>query len=503
MKKQLFLTGILLLVLQSITFGQKPKKILIRHADLLRSEVWGDTTVNILSGNVCLEHEGALMYCDSAYRYDEPNSFDAFGNIHIHVKDSMDIFGEVLYYDGNLKLAELHYQVRLVDKSTTLYTEHLYYDRVIKMAHYPDSGRIVDKKNILTSTNGNYYSEPRLFQFRHNVVLKNPDYVLTSDSLDYSSATKRALVIGPTEIKGKEKYVYAELGWYDTERERSSLKKNVFVRNKDRTLKADSVYYRDKPGFARAFRNITVHDTTKRILLKGDFAEYDDSLRYVFVTQKAIAISYEPNKPDTLYLHADTLRLIYDSAQNARWFFAWNHVKFFRNDIQGMCDSLVYYHPDSVITMYGQPTIWRDSTQLTADSIRIWTSQQRPDSMYLYNSAFIIQWDDSATFNQMKGRDMKAYFEEGELRKVFIMGNAETVYYLREDDRSLIGINNTSSSNILLWVKDNKLTDVIYLQSPEGAAYPPDQFPEDKKELKGFEWRWQRRPAAPMEVFNW
>jgi hypothetical protein len=504
MKKFFPLLLILLFMFPLGLWAQKKKLVLIRQADLLRSEVWGDTTVNILVGRVILEHDGALMYCDSAYRYEEINSFDAFGNIHIHVRDSLDLYSDVLFYDGNTKLAEMHYNVRLVDKTTTLFTEHLFYDRVIKRAHYPDSGRIVDKDNVLTSRNGYYFTEPRIFQFRHQVKLKNPDYVLTGDSLDYSAGSKTAFVKGPTEIVGKEKYIYTEDGWYDTRTETASLKTKVFIRNKDRTLTADSVFYRDKPGFARAFRKITAHDTTRRVILKGDFAEYNDSLGYVFVTQNALALYYEKNKPeDTLYLHADTLHLTFDTAREARWFYAWKHVKFFRNDLQGMCDSLVYYHPDSVFTMYGQPTLWRDSVQLTSDSIRVWTSNQRPDSMYMFNSAFIIQLDDSLNFNQMRGRDMKAYFKEGDLRKVVITGNAETIYYLREDDGNLIGINNTAASNMYMWIEKNEVTDIIYQVNPEGATYPRSQLPADKQKLKGFEWRWERRPAQPMEVLKW
>lgn len=435
-------------------WAQKKKLVLIRQADLLRSEVWGDTTVNILVGRVILEHDGALMYCDSAYRYEEINSFDAFGNIHIHVRDSLDLYSDVLFYDGNTKLAEMHYNVRLVDKTTTLFTEHLFYDRVIKRAHYPDSGRIVDKDNVLTSRNGYYFTEPRIFQFRHQVKLKNPDYVLTGDSLDYSAGSKTAFVKGPTEIVGKEKYIYTEDGWYDTRTETASLKTKVFIRNKDRTLTADSVFYRDKPGFARAFRKITAHDTTRRVILKGDFAEYNDSLGYVFVTQNALALYYEKNKPeDTLYLHADTLHLTFDTAREARWFYAWKHVKFLETTYRACAILWSIIIPILFsLCMGNQPCgeIPFNSHPTVSGSGLL---NQRPDSMYMFNSAFIIQLDDSLNFNQMRGRDMKAYFKEGDLRKVVITGNAETIYYLREDDGNLIGINNTAASNMYMWIE--------------------------------------------------
>ncbi len=497
-----FLINFILLCVHTSSAQQK-RKILIKKADILISEEWQDTTVNLLRGNVILEHEGALMYCDSAFLYEQLNSFDAFGNIHINVSDTLNLFGDVLFYDGNTRIAEVHYNVRLIDKTTTLYTQHLFYDRNLEIGHYPDSGRIVDKDNTLTSRNGYYFSRPREYRFRENVVLQNPDYILVTDTLDYDTKTRIAYVKGPSTITGKERYVYAEDGWYDTQNEIVSLKTHVFMRNKDRTLKADSVFYNDKISFGRAFRNVIGHDTTYRVILNGDFAEYSDSLGYVFFTQKARALYYEEKDIDTLYIHADTLRLTFDTAQQAKIFYAFNHTKFYRSDIQGMSDSMIYNYPDSMFILYKVPVLWQDSNQMTADSIKMWISNQKIDSMTMYNTAFIIQRDDSGAFNQMRGRDMFAYFVDGEMRKVIVKGNSETVYYLREEDGTLTGINLAVSSNMILLIKDNELTDIIYLKEPEGGTYPEKQFPADRLKLKGFEWYDQSRPRKPEDIFIW
>lgn len=481
--------------------AQQKKRVLIKKADLLVSEEWNDTTVNVLKGNVIFEHDGALMYCDSAYMYEKQNSFDAFGKVHINVNDSLNIYGDLLYYDGNTRLAELHYDVRLVDKTTTLYTQHLYYDRNLKRAHYPDSGRIVDGDNRLTSRNGYYFTEPRLFEFRNNVVLVNPDYTLVTDTLDYFSGTKVAFIKGPTTITGNERFVYAEDGWYDTRHEIVSLKHKVFIRNKDRTLSADSVYYRDKPAFGQAFRNVVAQDTTRKIIMTGEFSEYSDTLGYVYFTGMARALLYD--KTDTLFLHADTLRLTFDTAREARYFYAYNKAKFYRNDLQGMSDSMVYYYPDSTLALYKLPVLWSDSSQMTADSIRMWIANQQADSMYMYGSAFIAQQDGSETFNQMRGRNMQAYFRDGNLRKVTITGNAESVYYIREEDGSLTGINFTVASNMYMLLENSKVTDIIYLVNPEGGTYPDAKFPADKRKLKGFEWFGNRRPLHRDDIFRW
>ena len=153
--------------------------------------------------------------------------------------------------------------------------------------------------------------------------------------------------------------------------------------------------------------------------------------------------------------------------------------------------------------LYKVPVLWQDSNQMTADSIKMWISNQKIDSMTMYNTAFIIQRDDSGAFNQMRGRDMFAYFVDGEMRKVIVKGNSETVYYLREEDGTLTGINLAVSSNMILLIKDNELTDIIYLKEPEGGTYPEKQFPADRLKLKGFEWYDQSRPRKPEDIFIW
>lgn len=492
---------ILLLFASIASFAQEKKRILIKHADVLISESNDTLDVNIVKGNVIFEHDTALLFCDSAYMYESTNSLDAFGNVHINLNDSLDLYGDVLFYDGNAKLAEFHYNVELIDKKTTLFTEHLYYDRNINRAHYPDSGRIVDGRNKLTSKTGYYFSKPREFQFKNDVELKNPDYTMNSDTLVYHATPKIAFIKGPTHINGKDRYLYAEDGWYDTQQEISQLRKNVFARNKDRTLSSDSLYYRKEGRFSKAFRNVILHDTTKKVTLTGQKAEYFEAGGYAWVTDSAQALFVD--KDDTLFLHADTLRITFDTARVAKYFYAFNKAKFYRKDMQGMCDSVVYSHHDSTITMYKQPVLWSDQNQLTADSITMYIANRQIDSMALFNTAFIAQQDDTASFNQVKGRDMRAFFAENKLQRIIVKGNSESVYYVREEDKNLIGINNTIASNMQLIVVDNKINEIYYYTQPEGGLYPKKDYPADKLTLKGFMWHGKNRPLSRLDIFKW
>ncbi|MDO9510361.1 MAG: OstA-like protein [Bacteroidales bacterium] len=500
MNQQKFTILLIMCLLSLGLQAQKKKRILLKGADLMISESRAGQDISILRGNVIFEHDTAMLFCDSAYMYDATNSLDAFGNVRVKLNDSLNLYGDVLFYDGNLRLAEVHQNVRLVDRSSTLYTQHMYYDRVIRRGHYPDSGRIVDGENILTSKLGYYYSDRREYLFRDNVILTNPDYVMRSDTLVYNTQSKTAFIHSPTTITGKEKHMYAEKGWYNTHLDISKLRKNVFIQNKDRTLKADSIFYREDGKYARAYSRVVMHDTTKNIFLKGDFAEYFERNGYTYVTDSAQAIFVE--KSDTLYMHADTLRLTFDSTKTARKFYAFNGVRFYRTDLQGISDSLVWTYSDSTVNMYGLPVIWSDEHQLTSDSIRMFINNQKIDSMLMFNSAFIIQMDDSNSFNQVKGRNMKGYFNDGKIYRFDVKGNAETVYYVREEDKSLTGINLVISSNMRIVVEKNEITDIFYYQNPEGATYPETEFPADKKKLQGFKWYGELRPLDRHDIFR-
>lgn len=492
---------VIILVSSISVSAQKKKRILLRGADLMISETKGGQDINILRGQVIFEHDTAMLYCDSAYMYESTNSLDAFGNVRVKLSDSLNLYGDILYYDGNLRTAEVHQNVRLIDKTSTLYTQHLYYDRVIRRGHYPDSGRIIDGKNKLTSRWGYYYSDRSEYLFRDNVILKNPDYTLTSDTLVYNTRNKTAYIHSPTNIVGKEKHMYAEKGWYNTKLEVSKLRKNVFIRNKDRTLKADSLFYREDGRYARAYSRVVMHDTTKNIFLKGHFAEYFEKMGYTYVTDSAEAVFVE--KADTLFLHADTLRLTFDTARTAKKFFAFPDARFFRSDLQGIADSIIWTYSDSTVRMYGLPVMWSDDYQLTSDSMRLYISKQQPDSMLMFNSAFIIETDDSTnTFNQIKGRNMKGFFKKGKIYRFNVKGNAETVYYVREDDGSLTGINFAVSSDMQIIIQDNDITDILYYKSPDGALYPENEFPADKKKLQGFKWYGEMRPINRNDIFR-
>jgi hypothetical protein len=208
------------------------------------------------------------------------------------------------------------------------------------------------------------------------------------------------------------------------------------------------------------------------------------------------------DKKDTLFMHSDTVKGYFDTARNVKKIYAYYKVKFYRGDLQGMCDSLVYTGADSTMFMYHNPVIWSGENQLTSDTISLTMHNEKMDSLVMYNSSFIISRDDTSRFNQIKGKEMVGHFRDNQLYKIRVMGNAETIYYAREDDKSLIGVNKGVSSNMLIFVIENQVKKITYIGSPAYNLYPEKDLAPNDVKLKGFVWMEENRPLEKRDIFR-
>lgn len=499
----LFFVAVLMHISLTPAFSQKAKKVKLLNAARLLGRKINGQEVNILIDSVVLLHDSSYFYCDSAHLIKQTNSFRAFWNVHIEVNDSVDIYSDSLDYDGNTRIAELYGDVRLVDANRAiLYTDYLIYNRKSKIARYITWGRIIDEENELISQKGYYYTTNEEFFFKDDVIVSTPDYKMYSDTLIYNTESEIAYIRGPTKIIGEEDSAYCEHGWYDTRKDIAYLKINAFVRHLEQNISGDSLYY-DKPnGFGKGQHNVTVADTLQNMMVKGNKARLYENDYYTYMTDSTLAIFIDGL--DSLFLHSDTMKVLLDSNKKAETIHAFYKAKFFRQDIQGLCDSLVYKINDSLICMYKEPVLWSEDNQLSADSIKIAISNNAIDTMVLYNNSFIISKDSINSFNQIKGKQMVGYFNKNELYKIIVGGNSETIYFIRDDiTGELIGINKGVSSNMRIYLKKQKITNITYIRQPHTPLFPrKDMHPQDLR-LRGFEWHGYNRPYKKSDIFYW
>lgn len=490
---------ILLLISQVQVFTQEVKQIEI-NADYIEFDSELGTDAKRLVGNVRFQHEDVYMTCDSAWYFSEQNMVQSYSNVHLWQGDTLDLYGDYLKYSGNTKMANVRRNVLLIDNENRLTTEYIDHDFGNNLAYYIGGGRIINGNNTLESRQGYYYTEEKLFFFKDSVVVINPDYTMYSDTLKYNTITEVSYFLGPTDIISEENYIYCENGWYDTQKNISQFNKNAYLENEGKILKGDSIYYERETGLGKAFYNVELIDTSQNLVLQGNAAIYFEQTEYAMLTDSALMIQI--NESDSLYVHADTLLSVPDTLPERRILKAYYRVKFFREDIQGKCDSLVYTDIDSVFRFFGEPVLWSEENQLTAQNIELYTKNQKMDRLEMLNSAFIISLEDSVKYNQIKGRNMTGYIQDNQLYRIDVDGNSQTIYYAR-DGEEYIGANKAESSNLKIFFQENKIHKIVFLPNTDGTFYPLEKFGTTVSKLEGFKWLGNFRPINKNDVFRW
>ena len=493
------------LMSQTTTSNKTAKKtIQIKYADeeIIVRDLQTGTNITHFKGNVRIEHNAITMLCDSAHFFADKNQVKAFSRVHIEQGDTLDLFGNYLFYDGKTGLAIVTGKVELIDKDTHLFTDSINYDTKNRIARYTKKGRITNARNKLTSTTGIYYVQKSLFHFKDSVKIVNPEYVVTADTMDYNSKSEIAIFTGPTYLKGDSLNLYCEKGWYDTKNKITSIWINAMINNMKQIVHGDSLYYNDSIGYGEAFRNVTIEDTTNSMAVEGNYAWYYKQPENFLVTDKAVFIQI--SKGDSLFLHADTLRAvtIFNSfPKGYRLMKAYHGCRIFSKNLQAKCDSLSYSFRDSVIRLYTRPIIWNVENQLTSDSMAIFNKNRQTEKIELYNAAFITSQVDTIRFDQIKGRSLTGYFKNNELYKIDIKGNGESIYYL-VDGEDITGVNQTKCANFEVFVNKGKITEINEFQSPEGQIDPPEKGKPNELRLKGFNWFESLRPKKRSDIFK-
>ena len=497
----LFIAFIFISMQQNTPPQKGVTRIYEEYADSTDFDKDNNPDIHVLIGNVKFRHDSTYMYCDSAYLYLESNSLEAFSNVRIEQGDTLFIYGDYLIYEGNVSLAKMRNNVRMENNNMTLFTDNFDFDRIKNIGHFFDGGMLVDSLNELTSVTGYYSPDTKIATFKRDVNLLNPQFVLTSDTLLYNTTSKIATILGPTVIESDSGTIYSSLGWYNTITDESMLFERSTIVSKDRTkiMTADSLLYNRQTGFGEAYYNMVLNDTVKKIILMGNYGYYDEVTDFAFATDSAQMIEY--SQIDSLFLHADTLQM--KTVDMEREIKAFYGVRFFREDLQGVCDSMHFHTKDSILYLYKNPILWNTGYQLTGDTIQVLFNDSTIEKVNVLNYAFSIEEKDTTYYNQLKGKNLYASFIGGELSQIDIEGNAESIYYPIEDNgASFIGQNTTQSSFMSITIKDRKPVKILWYPQPQAEMLPiPDLTPE-KKYLKDFIDYNYIRPKSREDIFS-
>ncbi|MBP5619287.1 MAG: hypothetical protein J6X23_02410 [Bacteroidaceae bacterium] len=485
-------------------------RVHLLHADKLYFDQYVNSAAQFLVGNVKFQHEGTLMYCDSALFYESTNSFDAFGNVRMLQGDTLSLTGDVLYYNGLDQLARVRHNVVLKHLKTELYTDSLDYDRLYNLGYFFEGGKLLDQGNQLTSDWGEYNPATREAVFNYNVKLLNPappaetKTTLVSDTLHYNTQSGVARIFGPSNIEHGESHIYSESGYYDTQTDNSYLLDRSILSDNGKKLVGDSVVWDGELKVGKAFGNAEFVDVVNKNMFSGNYAYYDDANGYAEAADSAVLMDFSQG-PDTMYVHADSFKVytyFIDTDSMYRTMHGIRHVRAYRSDLQAVCDSLVYNSKDSCMVMYYDPILWQVGQQLVGEEIRAFLNDSTVDSVQVLRQALSVERIDSVHYNQATGNEMHSYFRDGEIYLTTLDGNVLVKYYPFDDDSLMIGMNHVETTELKLYM-DNRKVQKIWMPEATGTIYPIPLIPPEQLYLENFAWFDYIRPSDKDDIFNW
>lgn len=491
-------------------------KVFLEHADLLHYEkipVAEDAEeipeqYQVLNGNVVMRKGDMFMYCDSAYFYEESNSFDAFGNVRMEQGDTLFVYADELNYDGASELAILYAdfgkKVRLINKDVKLETDVFNYDMLNEVGYYTNGGVLTDKQNKLTSVAGEYHPNTKDAYFNYNVHLRslqNADTLhIYTDSLDYNTATHIAKIVSKSEIVNSDGVIYSTSGIYNTDTGVGDLyKRSLVVTKRGSTLTGDTLFYDRTKGFGEAFGGVIVTDSVRQVSLHGEYGCYDEIADSAFVTIRALAKEY--SRGDTLYLHGDTINA-YTEPDSTKVTNAFHRVRFYRSDMQGICDSLSMTDRDSIMYMYRHPVVWSDERQIFGNVIYLHLNDSTIDWARLPQFGFTAEHIAEDCYNQLSGTDLTAWFNDSTLRRLYVEGNVQLIMFPMENDSTYNKYVQTESSYMDSYYDHNTVDSIHFWPETTTKVVPLYLARKNSYFLPKFAWYEDLRPWSPEDVFN-
>lgn len=482
--------------------------VYLLNADIIRFESYVNPDAQRLMGNVVFRHDSMYMYCDSALFFKEANSFNAYHNIRVEQGDTLFLYGDSLFYDGNTRLLRVRDNVRLENKTMILLTDSLNYDRNTGLGWFFDGGTLLDEESTLISEYGQFDTNTNLATFIDGVSMESPDYTLKSDTLLYNTDLHTAFITCPTEIVNEDNFITTSHGQFNTDSNNAILlDRSVVINNDgDNGMTGDSIVYDKASGIMKGYGDVVINNYKDKVDVNGEYAYYNQNNDSAVVTGKALLTEYSMG--DTLFVHADTFRLVtfYNETGDTvieRQMRGFNKVRAYRFDMQMVADSMVFTSVDSSLTLYHDPIVWNEDQQVLGEKIIFYMNDSTIDWAHVIGQALFIQRNDSVHYNQITGREMKAYFKNGDIDKTDVIGNVLAVFYPLDADSAMIGMNTTEASNLTIYFKMRAVDRIVVRSRSNGIMFPMDKIDEKKMFLSNFNWFDRIRPKDPEDVFYW
>jgi lipopolysaccharide export system protein LptA len=545
---------------------QENDKIKVEHADNYALQINGAEHIQTLWGHVVMSHNGAVLQCDSAtiwnetqvqaqsnivitqgdsvtiyadqLTYNAETQMASLTSNVVLVSDDKSLFTSSLEYQLNTKVARYYTRSSIQTDSIVLssqlgtywvdakeayffeevYVEHedfqLFSDTVrynfdMELASFLGPSMLITKdSSMLYAEGGSYNQKIKFASFFDHAVYSDSLRTARADSIFYWQLEKRTFLSGRASILEGERQIDGDAISIDRLNSQFLAIGHAKIIDQSQVIKAYEIQLDDALGLGWASGNVQWIDSSAGMRIACDTANLSDGGLTIQAYNSGflrplLALDMEG---DTLYLGADTLLAIseVDSLANdtVRAFFAFHDVRVFKSDLQLLCDSLEFLENEGRFSFFDKPILWSDTSAFYADSMLMFLDDKTIDYLKLSGNGFMINSPDEILFNQIKGRIIDIQFIEGDLYKVKVNGNAETIYYVLDEDDAYIGVNQSSSSNMVIEFKEGEVDAIKNFNEVESFFIPIQEADTEALKLEGFQWDNTNRPKGIFSLIN-
>ncbi|NDB36172.1 MAG: hypothetical protein EB023_12725 [Flavobacteriia bacterium] len=465
------------------------------------------TQTHRLVGTVSFEYQGNTMYCDSAHYKEHKKIVRAYGHVHI-TKGDISLYCDSLFYSGTNKFARLWGHVDVRDNAYKLTSDSVEYNAKTGRAIYRNKGKIQNSlnKEVITSKVGYFYPSTGSYFFRGKVVYKKDDLLMTTDTLQFNHETQTTYIHGPTLIKNDSIEIHCSNGYYRVDKQEGALFHKVEILQKERTIRCDSVFYKELNQQFTGNGNVRIDDFKANLILLGDRFYSQQPNNETILSGRALAIEYSKTT-DSLFIGADTLKMCDDSLNNSI-IFGRGNVRSYTKQAQTFSNAAYYSKENGILHLSNRPIVWAKNIELKGDSINLGFKDSLLDKALVKgNATAIMSVDTGAYFNQLSGNKIDASFQQGELKRADVKGQAWTIFYPIEERttdtmilRERIGLNRLFASELHVYLDSGEVERVTFFDKPDGIFFPINQMDEKEKFIKGFSWNPMLRPKNPYTM---
>ena len=530
---------------KAVLFGKTDADVVLVNKD---QKLFTNRLNYNLKTKVASYYTGATLTNQQTYLKSKKGSYhvgseEAYFLDSVYVKDpEFSLSADSLKFNTKSQLATFIGPTRIKQKERDVYCEKGFYDIANKKARFEQNAQFKEEDKKATADVIMYDGTSKLITLEGEALVKEEDRIASGDKIIYNEETGNADIIGNARYKDADRDVVGKDLSYNDKTNKIKTKGRSTISEEDQVLVADNIDYNDENGFGYATGNVIWIDTAASVVIVCDSADYNKENNYIKAYGKTRPLMKTEVDGDTLFITAeqlisqqqlkygtlefqdsilkiDTLDNIGDSiseyyqpiirteidstiADTAQQVRAYKDVRIFKSDMQAICDSLVYNDLDSIFYFYENPVIWKDTSQFSADTILVYLVNDKIDQIDMIQKSLILNTEDEILFNQVKGKKITAYFIADELRRMKVEGNAESIYYAKDEEDAYIGVNKSICSEILVLFGSNEVENIKFYDQPKAALTPMGKADHKGMRLEGFNWNPNLKPKEIKDLFN-